>query len=184
MFMSELGTGLNMTNYTPTFTHAEWKRFHQLNNNTLKHLLGRGIGIHHAGLHPDDRSFVEEMYRKRRFIMLISTTTLAAGVNTPATIVFVVGTIQYDRKENERYNVPISEVHQMMGRAGRIGTNNSLTTAHAFVITTKKDAKRICQTAIEPVLSQLLVDNNFEETLNGHIAHCQGTDTYMNMTEW
>ena len=129
--------------------------------------------------------YLLEMYRKRHIRMLISTSTLAEGINTPASIVFIVGTMQYDNKENVRTNVSISSIHEMMGRAGRVGYNdNNLTVAHAYVITTKVEAKRICQSPIEPVLSQLLKENNLQETMNAHLAHCQGTDNYSSIVEW
>ena len=183
MFRSQLGTGLTIDK--PVYTHGELQRLNNLMNQTVAQLLLLGIGIHHAGLQRGDRLFVEEMFGKRRIRMLISTTTLAAGINTSATVVFVVGTTQYDRQQNIRQNVAVSEVEQMMGRAGRIGNgSNNLTSATAYVITTKKDAYRYCHAPIEPVLSQLLVDENFEEMLNAHLAHCQGTDDYGKMLKW
>ncbi len=50
----------------------------------LKHCLSFGIGLHHAGLPRDDRALVEELFDKRVIQVLISTATLAWGVNLPA----------------------------------------------------------------------------------------------------
>ena len=182
MFLSEHGTGLTLD--IPKFTKEENARLSGVQNSIVRNLLLSGIGIHHAGLQENDRTFVEQMYREQRIRLLISTSTLAAGINTPASIVFIVGTAQYDYKENVRINVPISSIHQMMGRAGRVDNDINLWVAHAYVITTKVDAKRICHADVEPVMSQLLKDDNFEETLNAHLAHCHGADNYISIIEW
>ncbi|KAG8123997.1 hypothetical protein E2320_019324, partial [Naja naja] len=74
----------------------------------LKLTLAFGIGIHHAGLHERDRKTV-----------LIATSTLAWGVNFPAHLVIVKGTEFYDGKTRRYVDYPITDVLQMMGRAGR-----------------------------------------------------------------
>ena len=57
----------------------------------LKHLLAFGIGIHHAGLPKKDRSLVEDLFREVKIQILVSTSTLAWGVNLPAHMVIVKG---------------------------------------------------------------------------------------------
>lgn len=51
--------------------------------------------------------------------MLIATGTLAWGVNLPAHLVVVKGTEYYDGKTKRYVDMPITDVLQMMGRAGR-----------------------------------------------------------------
>lgn len=51
--------------------------------------------------------------------MLIATATLAWGVNLPAHLVVVKGTEYYDGKTKRYNDMPITDVLQMMGRAGR-----------------------------------------------------------------
>lgn len=51
--------------------------------------------------------------------MLIATATLAWGVNFPAHLVVVKGTEYYDGKTKRYVDMPITDVLQMMGRAGR-----------------------------------------------------------------
>ena len=51
--------------------------------------------------------------------VLIATATLAWGVNFPAHLVVVKGTEYYDGKTKRYVDMPITDVLQMMGRAGR-----------------------------------------------------------------
>lgn len=51
--------------------------------------------------------------------VLIATATLAWGVNFPAHLVVVKGTEYYDGKSKRYVDMPITDVLQMMGRAGR-----------------------------------------------------------------
>ena len=53
------------------------------------------------------------------FQILIATSTLAWGVNFPAHLVVVKGTEYYDGKTRRYVDFPITDVLQMMGRAGR-----------------------------------------------------------------
>lgn len=53
------------------------------------------------------------------FKVLIATSTLAWGVNFPAHFVIVKGTEFYDGKLKRYVDMPITDVLQMMGRAGR-----------------------------------------------------------------
>lgn len=85
----------------------------------LRHTLAFGIGIHHAGLGESDRTLVEELFVHGRILVLVSTSTLAWGVNFPAHLVVVKGTEFYDGKQKRYVDMPITDVLQMMGRAGR-----------------------------------------------------------------
>lgn len=52
----------------------------------------RGIAFHHAGLVLQDRQFVEDSFRNGDVSILLSTNTLAMGVNLPAHMVIVKST--------------------------------------------------------------------------------------------
>jgi pre-mRNA-splicing helicase BRR2 len=58
----------------------------------LKDLLNCGIGIHHAGLPRTDRKLIEDLFGDGHIRLLISTATLAWGVNLPARTVIIKGT--------------------------------------------------------------------------------------------
>ncbi|XP_049885974.1 activating signal cointegrator 1 complex subunit 3 isoform X2 [Pectinophora gossypiella] len=90
-----------------------------IRDSNLKLMLAFGIGIHHAGLHEKDRSTVEELFVNQKIQVLICTATLAWGVNFPAHLVVIKGTEYYDGKQKRYVDMPITDVLQMMGRAGR-----------------------------------------------------------------
>jgi len=58
----------------------------------LAESLAMGIGFHHAGLKTEDRHIVEEVFVSGHLPVLVSTTTLALGVNLPAHLVVIKGT--------------------------------------------------------------------------------------------
>nr|WP_305149160.1 DEAD/DEAH box helicase [Halobellus litoreus] len=76
-----------------------------------------GIGFHHAGLVNEHRALVESAFRRRELGVICATPTLAAGVNVPARRVVVRDLERYTGEEMSK--LPVLEVHQMCGRAGR-----------------------------------------------------------------
>lgn len=56
---------------------------------------------------------------------MITTATLAWGVNFPAHLVVIKGTEYFDGKTKRYVDMPITDVLQMMGRAGRPQYDNS-----------------------------------------------------------
>ncbi|CAI5746783.1 unnamed protein product [Peronospora destructor] len=89
----------------------------QIVDETLKHTLSFGIGLHHAGLRRRDRELVEKLYKDRLIQVMISTLTLAWRVNLPAHLVVIKGTEYF---HNGRYrSYPLGDLLQMIGRAGR-----------------------------------------------------------------
>ena len=77
-----------------------------------------GIGLHHAGLNDNDRKVVETLFAECKIQILISTSTLAWGVNLPAHLVVVKGTEYFDAPSHNYVDYPITDVLQMIGRAG------------------------------------------------------------------
>ncbi|TMW51086.1 hypothetical protein DOY81_003817 [Sarcophaga bullata] len=90
-----------------------------IKDSNLKFCLAFGIGLHHAGLQEQDRKIVEELFLNRKIQVLIATATLAWGVNLPAHLVVIKGTEYFDGKVKKYVDMPITDVLQMMGRAGR-----------------------------------------------------------------
>ncbi|KAA8541028.1 hypothetical protein F0562_024834 [Nyssa sinensis] len=91
----------------------------QVTDQNLRHTLQFGIGLHHAGLNDKDRSLVEELFANNKIQVLVCTSTLAWGVNLPAHLVIIKGTEYYDGKAKRYVDFPITDILQMMGRAGR-----------------------------------------------------------------
>ncbi|WP_396613201.1 DEAD/DEAH box helicase [Haloferax sp. S1W] len=83
----------------------------------LAECASTGVGFHHAGLRSAHRAAVETAFRERRLAVICATPTLAAGVNVPARRVVI--------RDQKRYTgdsmawIPVLDVHQMCGRAGR-----------------------------------------------------------------
>lgn len=87
----------------------------------LKLLLPYGIGIHHAGLTKEDKTLVEDYFNNGYLQTIISTSTLAWGVNLPAHTVVIKGTKVYSPENGGWIEVSIQDILQMIGRAGRVG---------------------------------------------------------------
>ncbi len=84
----------------------------------LAKLCLAGVAYHTAGLDAKQRRFVETAFRERKLKVLCATPTLAAGVNTPARRVIIRDLNRFEAGKGNQ-PLPIMEVHQMMGRAGR-----------------------------------------------------------------
>lgn len=86
---------------------------------SVKEALSFGIGLHHAGLVESDRQLVEELFTLNKIQVLVATSTLAWGVNLPAHLVIVKGTQFFDAKSEGYKDMDLTDVLQMLGRAGR-----------------------------------------------------------------
>ncbi|CAH2096376.1 unnamed protein product [Euphydryas editha] len=88
-----------------------------IKNKKIQSLVMSGVGCHHAGLLFEERMNIEHAFRNRDLPILITTTTLAMGVNLPAHLVIIKNTQQYVNGAYQEYS--ISTILQMVGRAGR-----------------------------------------------------------------
>lgn len=88
-------------------------------SNDLKDLLPYGFAIHHAGMARVDRDLVEELFSDGHVQVLVSTATLAWGVNLPAHTVIIKGTQIYNPEKGAWTELSPLDVMQMLGRAGR-----------------------------------------------------------------
>lgn len=83
-------------------------------NFPLVKYLGRGIGVHHAGL-PDDVKYLMEMLMENGNLRtLVATTTIAQGINFPVSGI-LISSYHYPRK-----TMPRGDFWNLIGRAGRI----------------------------------------------------------------
>ena len=81
--------------------------------------LKAGVGVHHAGLIPVWKAFIEDLFNANKIKVLFATETLAAGVNMPARTT-VISTVT-KRINSEVVKLKTSQLLQMAGRAGRRG---------------------------------------------------------------
>jgi antiviral helicase SLH1 len=91
----------------------------RVKDDALKEALSFGIGLHHAGLIESDRQLSEELFANNKIQILVATSTLAWGVNLPAHLVVVKGTQFFDAKIEGYKDMDLTDVLQMLGRAGR-----------------------------------------------------------------
>ncbi|KAK8060407.1 Sec63 Brl domain-containing protein [Apiospora saccharicola] len=110
----------------------------RVKDEALKEAISFGIGLHHAGLVETDRQLSEELFLNNKIQILIATSTLAWGVNLPAHLVVVKGTQFYDAKMEGYKDMDLTDVLQMLGRAGRPQFDNS-GVARIFTKDSKKD---------------------------------------------
>ncbi|MBI3587577.1 DEAD/DEAH box helicase [Candidatus Micrarchaeota archaeon] len=85
---------------------------------SLAGCLENGIAFHHAGLVDRDRKLIEDGFKKKRCVrIIVATTTLAMGIDFPASWVI----LRDVKRFGGSYSAFISnlEVAQMCGRAGR-----------------------------------------------------------------
>lgn len=82
------------------------------------------VAFHHADLTPEERAVVETQYRNGSLRVIACTTTLAFGVNLPASTVFLEA-VKWDTdpRTGAAIEVPLSwaEYENISGRAGRLG---------------------------------------------------------------
>jgi superfamily II DNA/RNA helicase len=84
----------------------------------LRTLLHDGTAFHHAGLGIRARRLVEELFLHGKARVICATTTLAAGMDLPARTVVLTNVRS---PGNHRVMLPANSIHQMLGRAGRLG---------------------------------------------------------------
>ncbi|KAM5170739.1 U5 small nuclear ribonucleoprotein 200 kDa helicase [Mantella aurantiaca] len=91
----------------------------QCKNLELKDLLPYSFAIHHAGMSRVDRTLVEDLFADKHIQVLVSTATLAWGVNLPAHTVIIKGTQVYSPEKGRWTELGALDILQMLGRAGR-----------------------------------------------------------------
>ena len=85
----------------------------------LASCVAKGVAFHNAGLTYAQRRAVEQAFKARRIKCIVATPTLAAGINLPARRVVVRDTTRFEN--GGTVPIPVMEVKQMCGRAGRPG---------------------------------------------------------------
>jgi len=84
----------------------------------LARCIENGVAFHNAGLTNPQRAVVEKEFRKGRVACIVATPTLASGINLPARRVIVRDLNRFDVNFGLS-PIPVLEVKQMCGRAGR-----------------------------------------------------------------
>jgi len=77
-----------------------------------------GTAFHHAGLIAKQQRMIEEAFKHNYIKLICSTPTLAYGINLPGHTVLVRDLKRYDAEFGSNW-IPVLDVQQMFGRAGR-----------------------------------------------------------------
>ena len=146
-----------------------------ITDDNLKHTVQYGVGMHHAGLAVRDREIVEELFVKRKIQVLVTTSTLAWGVNFPARLVVIKGTEFFDPKLKRYVDFPLTDLLQMIGRAGRPGFDTHGT---ACVMVSEEKKNFYKKFLYEPFPVESSLASQLTDHLNAEIA--SGTLTNRN----
>ena len=153
--------------------------------------LMNGYAVHNAGILPDQKAMVEELFQKKLVKVVVATETLGAGINMPAkTVVISQCTKPSDTPQEEdkpelpynrsnrnsrntneqngskksvyKRNLTANEFHQMAGRAGRRGID---TVGYVYVmpssIKTEMVFNDLIKASPDPITSKLNPDYAF-----------------------
>lgn len=84
----------------------------------LAFCVRKGIAFHHAGLVTKQRELIEDAFRRGEIKIICATPTLAMGIDLPAFRVINKSLRRYSGRWGMDW-LPVLEVYQMWGRAGR-----------------------------------------------------------------
>lgn len=98
-------------------------------NQVLLQTIPLGVAFHHAGLTMDEKREVEECFQRGWIRIIVATSTLAIGINTPASVVL------FNSLRMGLRQLSHAEYLQMAGRAGRAGQD---ALGLSYVVTTRR----------------------------------------------
>uniref|UniRef100_A0A3B4UBF4 DNA 3'-5' helicase n=1 Tax=Seriola dumerili TaxID=41447 RepID=A0A3B4UBF4_SERDU len=130
----------------------------------LRDLVMLGVGYHHAGVDLSDRKLIEEAFTLGD-LPVLTTRTLAMGVNLPAHLVVIKSTVQYVAGSCEEYSE--ADLLQMIGRAGRPQFDTSATAVIMTKVQTREKYMKLMNgmEIIESLHSHLVEHLNAEIVL-------------------
>lgn len=125
----------------------------------LRRTLASRIGFHNADLSAAERRAVEQSFRLGECRVLVSTTTLAMGVNLPTDVVVICDSNWWhlDQGTWRSEDITVAQYKNAAGRAGRLGLKTS---GQAILVAPTDTQQRqlldyYCNGEVEPVTSQL-----------------------------
>ncbi len=139
-----------------------------------------GAAFHHAGLVAKQRELVESAFRSGLLKTIAATPTLAFGMNLPAYRVVIRDTKRFSSGYGSSY-LPVMEVNQMMGRAGRPKYDKE---GEALLLAkSKQDAKSLWERYINGESEQVYSKLGIESILRTHVLALISSEVVKNKTE-
>jgi helicase len=123
--------------------------------------LRKGVAYHHAGLSDKERTFIEKAFKEKRIAVIFATTTLAEGINFPASLTV------FESLRKGSVDLTVNDFRNMAGRAGRVGY---VDVGEAIVLAiTKRQAytamERYIKGPLQVVISQLIYEKELRRNL-------------------
>jgi replicative superfamily II helicase len=132
--------------------------------------LGGGVAFHNSDLSAEERLAVESHFRSAtgQVQVVCSTTTLAMGVNLPASVVVMPDIVKPDPDAEQFHEIPItaSEYKNMAGRAGRTRFNEEGTSI--LMVNSPAEATRCWRNYVKGQLDTLkppLADDDLRKVM-------------------
>jgi superfamily II RNA helicase len=125
---------------------------------SLRDILERGIGYHHAGMLPQQKEIVERLFSKALIKLLYTTETFAMGINMPARCVVFDSLMKFDGVDFDYMRT--RDYLQMAGRAGRLGMDDEglVYSVLEFDDVMGAPIHRIQDGGVEPITSRFNLD--------------------------
>ena len=132
-----------------------------------------GMAFHNAGLTSRQRKYVEDNFRNGNIKCIVATPTLAAGINLPARRVIVRDTMRFESNYGNS-PIPVMEVKQMCGRAGRPGYDPY---GEAILVAkSPEDAEHLMEDYVEHDTERLTSKLFNERVLRSHVLGLLATN--------
>uniref|UniRef100_A0A3B4AAC7 DNA 3'-5' helicase n=1 Tax=Periophthalmus magnuspinnatus TaxID=409849 RepID=A0A3B4AAC7_9GOBI len=146
-----------------TMEHKQLMKYANSILDSKLRMMVLGVGYHHAGVDLSDRKLIEMAFIEGD-LPVLTTRTLAMGVNLPAHLVVIKSTTQYVAGACEEYSE--ADLLQMIGRAGRPQFDTSATA----VIMTKNQTKDKYMSLMNGMEIIESLHGNLVEHLNAEIV--------------
>ena len=97
----------------------------------LSQWVDKRVAYHNAGLSLEERRLTEQLFREGILRVLVTTSTLAAGVNTPADVAIVLDYKRYDFAQRTNLPISVEDYRNSVGRAGRFQLSSE---GHSYLV--------------------------------------------------
>jgi len=136
----------------------------------LRSLALRGVSFHHAGLLPQHKELVEQLFTSGLLKLLFTTETFALGINMPARTVIFSSLRKFDGIGFD--TLTTRQYQQMSGRAGRQGIDDE-GLVYSIVEdrrVTVNDVRKLISNDVEPIRSRFNLSYNTLINLHSHLG--------------
>lgn len=105
------------------FLHADLESIspllEKINERALAESLSHGIGYYHEALNAFDKRAVEHLFKQGAIQVMLVSRDCCWEIQSPSHLVIIMGTQFFEGREHRYIDYPVSEILQMLGKAGR-----------------------------------------------------------------